>query len=220
MVWDKERPQCMGSRDEDFEFMWIHVPAPWSCPVLTLHQSHFPPLHVLMDWKLFQIMMRSDEGQHKSDPQRKTTTNWPETVGWKVTSVPVAEPGCTNELLCSLLVAIRPDDLWHPVYVPVRHPPPEEGTAMLGGRAPLGERVALGIRPSNQAKRNSFHFASEASRSVSVKSVSLKTPSSPKATVCSLCTLSDFTLLRDARSLGTTLSEHRVRAYYWSFVSL
>ena len=186
-----------------------------------LHQSHIPPLHVLKDWKLFQIMMRSDKGQHRSDPQRKITTNWPETMGWKVTSLLVAEPGCINELLWGHAMATWPADLRHPVCVPVSCLPLEEGTSMLGGRAPLGEMVALGIRPNNQAKRNSFYFASEASRSVSAKSVSLKTPCSPKATVCSLwCTLTDFTLLRKARSLGTMLSEHRKRACYWRFVSL
>ena len=80
-----------------------------------------------------------------------------------MTPVVVAEPGCTNELLCGRAMAIRPADLWHPVCVPACRPPPEEGTSTLGGRAQLGERLA-----------------SEASRSVSAKSVSLKTLSSLK----------------------------------------
>ena len=136
-------------------------------------------------------MMRSEEVSTRSDPRRETTTNWPETTGWTVTSVPVAEPDCTNERLCGLAMAIRPDNLWHPEYVPMHPPPPGGGGG--GGQEGAGretehswvKRASLGLRPDIRAKRNSY-VASEPSRSVPAKPVSLKTLFSLKATVCFL----------------------------------
>lgn len=154
----------------------------------------------------------------RSDPRRKTTTNWPETTGWKVTSVPGAEPDCTNERLCGFAMAIPPDDLWHPECVPMHPPPPGLGRAGVCWKTGHSwvKRASLDIR----AKRNSY-FASEPSRSVPAKPVSLETLFRLKATVCFLwCTLAGFILPRDARSGGTTLSEHRMRACCWRSVSL
>lgn len=81
------------------------------------------------------------------------------------------------------------------------------------------ERAGLGLRPDAGAKRNSY-LGADPSRSVSTKPVSLKTPFNFKATVCSLVHIGWFTLMRDARSLGTPLSKQGMRTCRWRFVSL